>query len=78
VIRRGKDGTATLVLNMKGFSRAILFVKGKPVASDSAEEMKSARKGDLTTITFGDKSEVYEIRDVFVTGDYSWQPGKPG
>ena len=69
VIRRGKDGTATLVLNMKGFSRAILFVKGKPVASDSAEEMKSARKGDLTTITFGDKSEVYEIRDVFVTGD---------
>lgn len=69
VIRRGKDGTATLVLNMKGFSRAILFVKGKPVASDSAEEMKSVKKGDLTTITFGDKSEVYEIRDVFVTGD---------
>lgn len=69
VIRRGKDGTATLVLKMKGFNRAILFVKGKPVASDSAEEMKSARKGDLTTITFGDKSEVYEVRDVFVTGD---------
>lgn len=69
VIRRGKDGTATLVMKMKGFTRSILFVKGKPVASDSSEEMKSAKKADLTTITFGDNSEVYEIRDVFVTGD---------
>lgn len=69
VIRRGEDGTATMVMKMKGFTRSILFVKGKPVASDSAEEMKSAKKGDLTTITFGDNSEVYEIRDVFVFGD---------
>jgi hypothetical protein len=69
VIRRGKDGTATVVLKLKSFSRSILFVKGKPVASDSFEEMKSTQKGDLTTVTFGDKSEVYEIREVFLTGD---------
>ena len=69
VIRRGKDGTATIVLKVKGFTRSILFVKGKPEASDSAEEMKSTKKGDLTTITFGDKSEVYEVPDVFVRGD---------
>lgn len=69
VIRRGKDGTATVVLKMKGFERSILFVKGQPVGSDSAEEMKATKKGDLTTITFGDKSEVYEIRDVFLIGD---------
>ncbi len=69
VIRRGRDGTATVALKMKGFTRCILFVKGRPVASDSAEEMKSARKDDLTTVTFGNNSEVYQIRDVFVSGD---------
>ena len=69
VIRRGKDGTATVVLKMKGFDRAILFIKGQAVGSDSSEAMKIARKGDLTTVTFGDKSEVYEIRDVFLMGD---------
>lgn len=69
VIRRGRDGTATVVLKMKGFNRSILFVKGKPVACDSAEEMKSTRQGDLTTVTFGDNSEVYQIRDVFLSGD---------
>ncbi|MFN8611824.1 MAG: hypothetical protein U0931_30040 [Vulcanimicrobiota bacterium] len=69
VIRRGKDGTATVALKMKGFTRSILFVKGKPVASDSAEEMKSSKKGDLTTVTFGGTSEVYEIRDAFLMGE---------
>ena len=69
VIRRGQDGTATVVLKMKGFDRSILFVKGKPVGSDSSEEMKFTKKGDLTTVTFGDKSESYEIRDVFLMGD---------
>ena len=69
VIRRSKDGTATVVLKMKGFDRSILFVKGKPVASDSAQEMKFTKKGDLTTVTFGDNSESYEIRDVFLMGD---------
>ena len=69
VIRRSNNGTATVVLKVKDFTRSILFVQGKPVASDSSEEMKSAKKGDLTTITFGDNNEVYEIRDVFVMGD---------
>lgn len=69
VIRRGHDGTATVVLKSKAFSRSILFVKGKPVASDSAETMKATKKGDLHTIEFGDKNEVYEIRDVFLKGD---------
>ncbi|MFN8608136.1 MAG: hypothetical protein U0931_11435 [Vulcanimicrobiota bacterium] len=69
VIRRGKDGTATVVIKQKDFQRCILFVEGKPVDSDSAEKMQVTKKGDLTTITFGDKSEVYEIRDVFVMGD---------
>lgn len=53
----------------EGFSRTILFVKGKPVASDSSEEMKSTKKGDLTTVNFGGKNEVDEVRDAFLIGD---------
>ncbi len=69
VIRRGSDGTATVELKLKDLTRHILFVKGQPVASDSAEPMKVKRDGERVTVTFGEDSEIYTIPDVFLTGD---------
>jgi hypothetical protein len=67
VIRRGTDGTATVEIPSKGFTRRILFVQGKPVASDSSEKMTVTRKGDVTTVTF-ESGEYYEIVDALVIG----------
>jgi len=67
VIRRGADGTATVEIPSKGIKRRILFVKGKPVASDSAETMTVTRKGDVTTVKF-ESGEYYEIVDALVIG----------
>jgi hypothetical protein len=67
VIRRGVDGTATVEIPSKGFTRRILFVQGKPVASDSSEKMTVARKGDTTIVTF-ESGEYYEIVDALVFG----------
>ena len=67
VIRRGTDGTATVEIPSKGIKRRILFVKGKPVASDSAETMTVTRKGDVTTVKF-ESGEYYEIVDALVIG----------
>ena len=69
VIRRGRDRTGTVELKLKPFKRSILFVQGKPVASDSSEPMVATRKGDMTTIRFGEDSETYVIPDVFLEGD---------
>ena len=67
VIRRGVDGTATVEIPSKGIRRRILFVKGEPVASDSAETMTVTRKGDVTTVKF-ESGEYYEIVDALVIG----------
>ena len=68
VIRRGIDGTGTVELfGTESLKRNILFEKGKPVASDSAEAMTSTRKDDVTTVRFG-TDERYEIPDVLLTG----------
>jgi hypothetical protein len=67
VIRRGVDGTATVEIPSKGFTRHILFVQGKPVASDSAETMTVTRKGDVTVVKF-ESGEYYEIVDALVFG----------
>jgi len=67
VIRRGTDGTATVEIPSKGIKRRILFVKGEPVASDSAETMTVTRKGDVTTVKF-ESGEYYEIVDALVIG----------
>lgn len=67
VIRRGVDGTATVEIPSKGVTRRILFIEGKPVASDSFEKMTVTRKGDVTTVTFG-SGEFYEIPDLLIFG----------
>jgi hypothetical protein len=68
VIRRGFGGTATVEIpQANSVPRRILFVKGKPVASDSQYPMVVSRKGDVTIITF-DTDERYEIFDSLVFG----------
>jgi hypothetical protein len=67
VTRRGVDGTATVEIRLQGARRRILFVKGKPVASDSTEKMEVTRKGDVTTVRFA-SGERYEIVDALVFG----------
>jgi hypothetical protein len=69
VIRRGRDGTATIELrNTGGAARRVLFVKGQPVASDSAQPMTSTRQGNQITVRFGG-NERYDLPDALVTGD---------
>ena len=68
VIRRGHDGTATVELRgPNGQARNVLFVKGQPVASDSAQPMTSSRQGDVVTVRFG-SDERYDVPDALVTG----------
>ena len=68
VIRRGFDGTATVEIpQAKSVTRRILFVKGKPIASDSPHPVTFSRKNDFTIVTF-DNDERYEIPDALVSG----------
>ena len=68
VIRRGFDGTATVEIKEDGkVRRRILFLKGKPVASDASTSMTVTRQGDITTITF-ESGEHYEIIDALIFG----------
>ena len=68
VIRRGRDGTATVELRgANALVRNVLFVKGQPVASDSAQPMTSSRQGDVVTVRFG-SDERYDLPDALLTG----------
>jgi hypothetical protein len=68
VVRRGFDGTATVEIRQEiSVPRRILFVKGKPVASDSQDSMTFSRKDDQTIVVF-DADERYEIPDAFIFG----------
>jgi hypothetical protein len=68
VIRRGFDGTATVEIQQDGkVKRRLLFLKGKPVVSDSFESMTVTRQGDVTTVKFG-SGEHYEIVDALIFG----------
>jgi hypothetical protein len=67
VIRRGRDGTATVEIPTTGVKRRILFVSGKPVASDSAEKLTVTHQGDVTTVKF-ESGESYDIPDALVIG----------
>jgi hypothetical protein len=68
VIRRGRDATATVELrSASGLVRNLLFIKGQPVASDSAQEMRSSRQGDTVTVRIG-SDERYDVPDVLLTG----------
>jgi hypothetical protein len=69
VIRRGVDGTATVEIpQANAGKRRILFVQGKPVASDATGPLTVTRKGELSVVTLG-SDERYEIPDVLVIGD---------
>ena len=68
VIRRSFDGTATVeVRRADGYLRRVLFVKGKPEASDSPNEISVARQGDRSIVLIGN-DERMEIPDAFVSG----------
>jgi hypothetical protein len=68
VIRRGLDGTATVEIKQDGkVKRRILFLKDKPVASDSSESMTVTRQGDITTVKF-ESGEHYEFFDALISG----------
>ena len=69
VIRRGFDGTATIDIPGSAGKRSILFVKGKPTASNAQamDTLSSERKGDVTIVKLG-TSERYEIPDALVAG----------
>lgn len=69
VIRRGFDGTATIEIPGSAGKRSILFVKGKPTASNgqAMDALSSERKGDVTIVKLG-TSERYEIPDALVAG----------
>jgi hypothetical protein len=68
VIRRGFDGTATVEIQQDGkVKRRLLFLKGKPVASDASAAMRVTRQGGVTTVEF-DSGEHYEIVDGLILG----------
>ena len=68
VIRRGFDGTATVEIpQANSGKRRILFVKGKPVASDATDLLTLTRQDDVNIVKLG-TDERYEIPDVLVTG----------
>ncbi len=68
VVRRGSDGTATFeAIGKDGVQRRVLFVQGKPVATDAMEPMTATRQGDTTVVKVGD-NERYDIPDAFLNG----------
>ena len=68
VTRRGRDGTATVEVSLgTAGKRRILFVQGKPVASDASSPLTSTRQGDTTIVTF-ESGERHEIPDALVFG----------
>jgi len=68
VIRRGTDGTATVVLRGPNqMMRQILFVRGQPVSSNTAQPLTARRDGDTTVVNV-DEQERYEIPNALLTG----------
>ena len=67
VIRRSLDGTATVQIRWPQGVRHILFVKGKAIASDSAQPINSGKTADMNKVTIGD-DEIFEIPDALLTG----------
>ena len=68
VIRRGRDGTATVELRSPTAQvRNVLFVEGEPVASDSAQPMTAGRQGEAVAVRFG-SDERYDGPDALLTG----------
>jgi hypothetical protein len=68
-MRRGLDGTGTVEIP-GAVKRSILFVKGKPVASNAqatTDPMTFERQSDTTVVRLG-RDERYEIPDALLTG----------
>jgi hypothetical protein len=68
-LRRSAGGTATIDVPAKTGRRSILFVDGKPVASNGlpGDTLASERQGDVTVVKLG-SDERYEIPDALVSG----------
>jgi hypothetical protein len=69
VVRRGFDGSATVDIPGQAGARSVLFVQGKPVASNAQamDALSAERQGDTTIVKIGD-AERYEIPDALLTG----------
>lgn len=68
VVRRGRDGTATVELQWDGDrKRRILFVSGTPISTDSPLEMTAKRHDLGWRVTLGGE-EHFEIPHDFLTG----------
>ncbi len=68
VIRRGRDGTGTVVFTYKGQRRALLFVKGSLAAWDSTERAKSVTENGFIKVTVGEGQEHYRFAEELLTG----------
>jgi hypothetical protein len=69
VVRRGAGGSATVDIPGQAGTRSVLFVNGKPVASNAQarDALSAERQGDTTILKIGD-AERYEIPDALLTG----------
>jgi hypothetical protein len=68
IVRRGFDGTATVEVRLGyGFRRWILFVAGKPVASDAAGPIAASAQGGLSIVRLG-AGERYEVPEALLKG----------
>jgi len=68
IVRRGFDGTATVEVRQGyGFRRWILFVAGKPVASDAAGPIAVAGQKGLSIVRLG-AGERYEVPEALLKG----------
>jgi hypothetical protein len=68
VIRRGRDGTATVVIDWPGEGqRRLLFVAGQAMASDAMTSLQATR-GDHDTTEVVLDTERYQVPDVLLTG----------
>ncbi len=68
IVRRGFDGTATVEVRLGyGFRRWILFVAGKPVASDVAGPIAVSGQGGLSIVRLG-AGERYEVPEALLKG----------
>jgi hypothetical protein len=68
VIRRTAMGAATVEIDMgQGMKRRILFVDGKPVATDSSQKFTVSEAKGIFTVKF-ENGEFYEIVDSLVFG----------
>jgi hypothetical protein len=64
-----KDGDSTVTVTWPdGGSRVITFHGGKPSGSDSPEDFRFTREGNLNMIRIG-VSERFEITDALALGD---------